>query len=64
MHCAVTTELLQGVGAVELDSHQHCKEEYGQLREEYERYKLRAQSVLKNKSHKVWPHVCFGVSKQ
>ncbi len=31
------------------DVHQKCQEEYDQLKEEFERYKLRAQSVLKNK---------------
>ncbi|KAI0212893.1 GRIP and coiled-coil domain-containing protein 1 [Lamellibrachia satsuma] len=30
------------------DLHDKCHEEYEQLREEFERYKLRAQSVLKN----------------
>jgi len=30
--------------------HRHCVEQYDHLRDEFERYKLRAQSVLKNKS--------------
>ena len=33
--------------------HAQCRADYSQLKEEYERYKLRAQSVLKNKSTKV-----------
>ena len=33
--------------------HKKCDEEYSQLKEEFERYKLRAQSVLKNKTSKV-----------
>ena len=33
--------------------HKRCSEEYSALKEEFERYKLRAQSVLKNKSSKV-----------
>jgi len=32
------------------DLHQRCVEQYDHLRDEFERYKLRAQSVLKNKS--------------
>lgn len=32
------------------DVHRRCHELYDQLREEFERYKLRAQSVLKNKN--------------
>ncbi|XP_067941826.1 GRIP and coiled-coil domain-containing protein 1-like [Watersipora subatra] len=32
--------------------HRKCEEEYSQLKEEFERYKLRAQSVLKNKTSK------------
>ncbi|ELT94109.1 hypothetical protein CAPTEDRAFT_214083 [Capitella teleta] len=32
--------------------HVRCREEFNQLKEEFERYKLRAQSVLKNKSTK------------
>ena len=50
------TELL-GAGSIEsLDAenlHKKCQAEYDQLKEEFERYKLRAQSVLKNKSSKV-----------
>jgi len=30
--------------------HHHCVKQYDHLRDEFERYKLRAQSVLKNKS--------------
>lgn len=37
----------------EVDLHKKCDDEYSQLKEEFERYKLRAQSVLKNKSHRV-----------
>ncbi len=49
------SELLQGdVGDLEQeDIHQKCQEDYQQLKEEFERYKLRAQSVLKNKTTKV-----------
>lgn len=32
------------------DLHRRCVEQYDHLRDEFERYKLRAQSVLKNKS--------------
>jgi len=32
------------------DLHRCCVEQYDHLRDEFERYKLRAQSVLKNKS--------------
>ena len=44
------SELLS-VGSVvgEESCHKRCQEEYEQLKEEFERYKLRAQSVLKNK---------------
>lgn len=35
------------------DVHRRCHELYDQLREEFERYKLRAQSVLKNKNSRV-----------
>jgi len=44
------------VGEIFMDEtrlHKKCDEEYSQLKEEFERYKLRAQSVLKNKSSKV-----------
>ncbi|XP_064621345.1 GRIP and coiled-coil domain-containing protein 1-like [Lineus longissimus] len=34
------------------EPHKRCREELLQLKEEFERYKLRAQSVLKNKSSK------------
>ena len=48
---------LLGAGSIEsLDAenlHKKCHLEYDQLKEEFERYKLRAQSVLKNKSFKV-----------
>ena len=49
------TELLQNCDLVasDDDTHKKCHEEYTQLKEEFERYKLRAQSVLKNKSTKV-----------
>ena len=40
----------------ETQLHKKCDEEYSQLKEEFERYKLRAQSVLKNKSTKVRLH--------
>ncbi|KAF6024206.1 GCC1 [Bugula neritina] len=43
------------VGEIFMDEtrlHKKCDEEYSQLKEEFERYKLRAQSVLKNKSSK------------
>ena len=44
------------LGSLEVDNrHKRCQEEYDQLKEEFERYKLRAQSVLKNKSSKVCP---------
>eukprot|EP00058_Branchiostoma_floridae_P022980 XP_002608470.1 hypothetical protein BRAFLDRAFT_96606 [Branchiostoma floridae] len=33
-------------------SHDKCQQEYRQLKEEFERYKMRAQSVLKNKNAK------------
>ena len=33
--------------------HAKCYEQYDHLKEEFERYKLRAQSVLKNKTFKV-----------
>ena len=38
------------------DLHRRCVEQYDHLRDEFERYKLRAQSVLKNKSST--PKVC------
>jgi len=37
--------------------HRRCVEQYDHLRDEFERYKLRAQSVLKNKSSTT-PKVC------
>ena len=37
----------------ETQLHRRCDEEYSQLKDEFERYKLRAQSVLKNKNSKV-----------
>jgi len=40
------------------DLHRRCVEQYDHLRDEFERYKLRAQSVLKNKSSPS-PKVCF-----
>ncbi|XP_074659340.1 GRIP and coiled-coil domain-containing protein 1-like [Tubulanus polymorphus] len=47
-------ELLQPAPSIEDDNttHKRCQEELSQLKEEFERYKLRAQSVLKNKSIK------------
>ena len=51
-------ELLQldALSMLDQDSlHTQCRADHSQLREEYERYKLRAQSVLKNKSTKVGP---------
>ena len=50
------TELLRAGSLESLDVenlHRKCHSEYDQLKEEFERYKLRAQSVLKNKSSKV-----------
>ena len=49
-------ELLRAGSLESLDVenlHRKCHSEYDQLKEEFERYKLRAQSVLKNKSSKV-----------
>jgi len=40
------------------DLHRRCVEQYDHLRDEFERYKLRAQSVLKNKSSST-PKVYF-----
>jgi len=40
------------------DLHRRCVEQYDHLRDEFERYKLRAQSVLKNKSSPS-PKVCL-----
>ena len=43
-----------GLGAMDPDAlHRKCTDDYEQLREEFERYKLRAQSVLKSKNTKV-----------
>ena len=33
--------------------HKTCRQQYDHLHEEFERYKLRAQSVLKNKNSRV-----------
>ena len=48
-------ELLKGDASIVDGSnlHKRCQDDYQQLKEEYERYKLRAQSVLKNKATKV-----------
>jgi len=43
------------------DLHQRCVEQYDHLRDEFERYKLRAQSVLKNKSSPS-PKVCLNLA--
>ena len=51
-----TPELLGAASLESLDTeniHKKYIAEYDQLKEEFERYKLRAQSVLKNKSTKV-----------
>ena len=52
---AVLTELSRLLGDQSLsddgvDQHARCQDDYQQLKEEFERYKLRAQSVLKSKS--------------
>lgn len=51
----VLTDVLNELGFYEHtdDVHVRCKHELEELREEFERYKLRAQSVLKSKSTKV-----------
>ena len=51
----LSSELLKGDSSTVDGSnlHRKCQEDYQSLKEEYERYKLRAQSVLKNKSSKV-----------
>ncbi|ESO07648.1 hypothetical protein HELRODRAFT_170175 [Helobdella robusta] len=41
---------LQDIVSNDQDLHLKCKQQYEQLQEDYERYKLRAQSVLKTKS--------------
>lgn len=48
-------EVLNELGLYELSEELHakCKSELEEVKEEYERYKLRAQSVLKSKSSKV-----------
>lgn len=46
----------------ETQLHKKCDDEYSQLKEEFERYKLRAQSVLKNKSTKVRGYHCVIMS--
>ena len=56
------TELLTSEGLVpEADLHKQCKEDYHQVKEEFERYKLRAQSVLKNKTSKVLEAMSYSV---
>ena len=51
-------ELLQEADGGDLSEvHNKCREEHEQLREEFERYKLRAQSVLKNIATKVQQNV-------
>ena len=52
--CGATELLHKADGGDMSDLHDKCHEEYEQLREEFERYKLRAQSVLKNIATKVW----------
>lgn len=50
-HVLISELLRSGdISEVGKDTHGKCREEYDQLKEEFERYKLRAQSVLKNKS--------------
>ena len=53
-------ELLQEADGGDLSEvHNKCREEHEQLREEFERYKLRAQSVLKNIATKVRAKCAF-----